>query len=147
MLQEQEPPTWDLRSTPPEASTGLKIYILFLLVVCVVSTIKLIRIWRAVPPFRLSRRANDPSYLHLLQVSGTSLKQWVSFTFLAWGIVASTTLTDVCNGLLAEKSEGRYVIISLLQDFSTTLSMALLVVLFVFLARWHVLKRIDRLRT
>lgn len=144
---QQDLTTWELRNVPREASTSLKIYILFLLVVCVVTTIKLLRIWRAAPPFIPSRQANNPSYFQFLQTSGTSLKQWITFTFLGWGIAASITLSHVCNGLLTERLEGRYVVLSVIEDFSTTLALALLVVLFLFLARWHVLKRIEHLRT
>jgi len=37
------------------------------------------------------------------------------------------------------------LILFIIQDFSTTLTMALLVVLFLFLVRWHMLKRIEHL--
>ena len=52
----QEPATWDLRHITRESSTSTKIHMLILLVVCVVTAVKLIRVWRTAPPFRLSRR-------------------------------------------------------------------------------------------
>ena len=129
-----------------EPSSSFKTYMLFLLVVCVVTSIKLIRGWRAAPPFRLSRQANNPSYLQLLQASCASLKQWISFTFLGWGIFASLSLYDVGDRLLDDKRIGSFVILFVIEDFSSALSMALLVVLFLFLARWHMLRRIEHLR-
>jgi len=129
-----------------EPSTSFRTYVFFLLVVCVVTSIKLIRVWRAAPPFRLSRQASNPSYPQLLQASSASLKQWISFTFLGWGIFASISLYDVCDGLLDEKRIGSFVILFVIEDFSSAFSMALLVVLFLFLARWHMLRRIEHLR-
>jgi len=124
----------------------MKIYMLFLFAVCVVTSVKLIRVWRTAPPFRLSRRACSPAYLQLLETSGTSLKQWIGVTFLGWGIFASISVYDVCDRLLDDKRIGGFVILFVIQDFSTILTMALLVALFSFLARWHMLKRIEHLR-
>jgi VanZ family protein len=119
---------------------------LFLLVVCIVTTVKLINVWRGAPPFRLSQRAGSPDYPRLLQSSGTSLRQWIWLTVLTWGVFASVSLYDFCDGLLTEKRTPREMFLFAIQDFSTTLTMTLLVVLFSFLARWHMLKRIEYLR-
>jgi len=81
----------------------------------------------------------------LLQASGTSLKHWIRCTFLVWGIFASISIYDVCDRLLDEKRVGSFVILFVVQDFSTALTMALLVVLFLFLVRWHMLERIEQL--
>ena len=142
----QESATWDLRRMTREPSTGMMIYVLFLFLVCIVTSVKLVRVWRAAPPFRLSRQASSPAYLELLETSSSSLKQWIGSTFLGWGIVASISLTEVCSRLLDDKRIGSSVILFVIQDFSTALTMALLVVLFLFLVRWHMLKRIEHLR-
>jgi hypothetical protein len=142
----QESATWDLRRMTREPSTGMMIYVLFLFLVCIVTSVKLVRVWRAAPPFRLSRQASSPAYLELLETSSSSLKQWIGSTFLGWGIVASISLTDVCSRLLDDKGIGSSVILFVIQDFSTALTMALLVVLFLFLVRWQMLKRIEHLR-
>ena len=142
----QESATWDLRHMTRTPSTSMKIYMLFLFLACIVTSVKLVRIWRAAPPFRLSRQASSPAYLELLETSSSSLKQWIGSTFLGWGIFASITLTDVCSRLLDDKRIGSALILFIIQDFSTTLTMALLVVLFLFLVRWHMLKRIEHLR-
>jgi hypothetical protein len=142
----QESTTWDLRQMTREPSTSMMIYILSLFLVCIVTSVKLVKVWRPALPFRLSRQAGSPAYLQSLESSSSSLKQWIGSTFLAWGILASISLTDVCNRLLANKTMGNFVILFVIQDFSTTLTMALLVVLFLFLVRWHVLKRIEHIR-
>ena len=66
--------------------------------------------------------------------------------FLGWGILSFTALYDFCNGMLNEKVTGRMVILLEIRELSTSLAMALWVVLFVFLVRWHVSNRIERLR-
>jgi len=48
--------------------------------------------------------------------------------------------------MLEEKMTGLAVIVSLIRDFSAELSMGLLVVLFLYLARWHILARIESFR-
>ncbi len=128
-----------------EPSTSMMIYVLFLFLVCIVTSVKLVRVWRPALPFRLSRQASSPAYLQSLESSSSSLKQWIGSAFLAWGIFASISLTDACNRLLANKTIGNFVILFVIQDFSMTLTMALLVVLFLFLVRWHMLKRIERI--
>jgi hypothetical protein len=142
----QESTTWDLWHMTRGPSSSTKIHMLFLLVVCIVTTVKLIRVWRTALPFRFSPGAGNPEYLRLLQTSGTSLKQWICLTGLMWGVFASVSLYDFCNGLLIEKQTPREMLLFAIQDFSTTLTMTLLVALFSFLARWHMLKRIEYLR-
>ena len=108
----------------------MEIYILFLFLVCIVAGAKLVRIRRAAPPFRLSRQASSPAYLRLLETASSSLKQCMGSTFLGWGIFASISLADVCRRLFDDKRIGSELILFIIQDFSTALTMALLVVLF-----------------
>jgi hypothetical protein len=142
----QESTGWDPRYIYREPSTSLKIYVLFLFVVCIVASVKLVQVWRPAPPFRLSQKAGSAAYLHSLETSYTSLGQWIGFTFLGWGIFASVSIYDVCNRIFNSERIGSFAILFIIQDFSTTLTMALLVVLFMYLVRWHMLKRIARLR-
>jgi len=100
-------------------STSMKIYVLFLFLACIVTSVKLVRIWRAAPPFRLSRQASSPAYLELLETSSSSLKQWIGSTFLGWGIFASITLTDVCSRLLDDKRIGSALILFIIQGVNT----------------------------
>jgi hypothetical protein len=147
MFQEQAPEvTWDLRQIQRVPSTSFKLYVLFLLIVCIVTSVELFKAWRAAPPFRLSRQVGNPSYLKMLDASRTRLQQWILCTFLAWGILTSLSLCDVCYRLLGEKTIGSGVILFVLRDYAAALSMAFLVVLFAFLVRWHLLARIERLR-
>ena len=81
-------------------------------------------------------RAGSAAFLQSLEISSTSLRQWIGLTLLAWGIFASVSLYHGCNRLLDSKSTGSFMILFVIQDFSTTLTMALLVVLFLYLVAW-----------
>jgi len=124
---------------------ALKVYVVFLLVMCLVTTLKLIKVWRGAAPFRLSQRANDAAYLRVLQTSSKSLAQWIGCAFLGWGIVFSEGLLNLCRGMLNEKVTGRLVILFATEDFASSLGMALYVILFAHLVRWHITARINRL--
>lgn len=124
----------------------MRIYLLLLLLACVMATIKLIRIWRAAPPFKSSEDLSNPAYRQLLRASRTGLNQWIACVLITWGILGSTAVYDDCEGMLASKHFTHSMILFALQDFSVSLSVALVAVLFLFLVRWHVLRRIERLR-
>jgi len=145
MLQESGSTSWDFRAMTTEPSAGFKMYLLFLLVVCVATCTKLVRVWRMAPPFRAVRQGGNPDYVTLLGSSAASLKRWISFTYLGWGIFASMSLYDLCNRLLDQKRVGDLLVVFLIRDFSTALTMALFVVLFAFSVRWHVCERIEHL--
>jgi hypothetical protein len=129
-----------------EPSPHFTIYILFLVVVCVATIVRLVRVWVAAPPFRLSRQAKNRDYLRLLQVSANSLSHWIGFTFLAYAILVCASVGSICRAMQDEKLTSWAALLIVIPDFSRALSMALWVVLFVFLVRWHVSGRISRLR-
>jgi hypothetical protein len=120
-VQHEEAAGWELRNMIREPSTSYKLYVLFLRFVCIGTAVRLLKAWWAAPPFRLSRRANNLTYLKGLEA-------------------------DVCNRQLAEQTVGTATFLVVIEDYSTALSGALFVVLFVFLVRWHLLARIERLR-
>ncbi len=143
--QESAYTSWDLRTMTSEPSTALKIYILFLFVVWIVTSVKLIRIWRMAGPFRAQRQRENPAYESLLQSSAASLKRWIRFTGFGWGIFASKSIYDFCDRLLDQKTVGSLVVVFFVRDLSTALTMALLVALFAFLVQWHIGRRIENL--
>jgi len=83
----------------------------------------------------------------MLEASRTRLKQWIFCTFLAWGILTSTSLYGVCSRLLGEKRIGSGEYLFVLEDHAAALTMTLLVALFAFLVRWHLVTRIEDLHT
>jgi hypothetical protein len=117
----------------------------FLIAAVIVASIKLIKIWHIAPPFRLLRQANDPTFRRLLERSADSLKHWTWCTIVVLGIVLANGLQAACGALLNEAAPARASILFAIEDLSSALNMALLVVLFLFLIRWHVLTRIKHL--
>jgi len=91
--QESAYTSWDLRSMTSEPSSAVKIYILFLFVVWIVTSVKLIGIWRMAGPFPAQRQRENPAYESLLQSSAASLKRWIRFTGFGWGIFALKAFT------------------------------------------------------
>ena len=133
--------TWDYQHMIREPSVSYKLYILFLLTICVVGIVKLWKVWRS----GLSSKRDSPAYIRDLQISASSLRQWIGLTFLGWGIFASVTLVNLCYRLLDEKVVGLGTFLLVLIDYATTLSLALFAIALLYLIRWHILQRIQRL--
>lgn len=142
----QETSTWDLQRMGPALSPVFRLYIVFLFAVCILASSKLIKLWRAAPPFRVERQEKNLVYFRTLEMVATSLRQWITCTFLAWGIVASVDVYDCSNRLLGQEGVDRNVVLFAIEGLSSGLTMALLVVLCLVLIRWHVLKRIEHCR-
>ena len=138
--------TWDLRVDGRERSTTWEIYVIFLLIACLATGAELFKTWRSAPPFRLSRQTGSPAYLKALEASRRRLKQWTLSTLLVWGVFAASSFHRVRYQLLVEKTIGREAILLVLDDYARALSDALLVVFIIFLVRWHLQARIERLR-
>jgi hypothetical protein len=143
MLQEATTAVWDLNQTTAGPNSSQKLFMLLLLVACIAASKKLIRVWRAQPPFRQLRESHRSQYASLLQSLPASLKQWIVLVCLALGILASISVVDACSGMLSNRGAGILVIVFLVRDFSIFFTMALLAILFIFLIRWHILRRIQ----
>lgn len=129
-----------------EPSIDFKLYLLFLVVVCIASIVKLARVWWTAPPFRLSRGANDGDYLSLLQSSSASLRRWIGVTFLGWGALISASAYGVCDRLLDEQHIGVATFLVVVADYAEATTMALFVVTLLYLVRWHIEVRFEKLR-
>jgi hypothetical protein len=141
----QESATWDLRTIEGETSTAMKLYVLFILFACIVPCVELCKAWRKWWPFERGPRASRAAYINMLETSRTRLKLWSQCVVLSFAILTSIQLTNVCKGLQASKNIPLTVMLSLIGESATNLTMALLVVFFAFLVRWHFLSRIERL--
>jgi hypothetical protein len=139
------PQAWELRE-PPQLSPSARLYLLFLLIVCVVVAIELFRAWRLAPPFGLSRQRNNPSYLKGLETARTRITQWILRSFLVLGIHTSLSLLRVCSLLLGESSISAVSFLLAFREYAAELMMGLSVAFFGFLIQWHFLLRIKRLR-
>jgi hypothetical protein len=146
MLQESITSTWDLRTMRGDPTGIQKLFMLFLLVAFAAASRKLVSVWRAAPPFGKLRGAYRSQYPVLLHSSVASLKQWIKLVWLGWGILAAISISDGCTGLLSSTRVRSFEIVLFVRDFSTYFAMALLMVLFIFLIRWHMMTRAEIFR-
>ena len=142
----QESGAFDLRTMTHRPSTTMEIYTFFLVFAFVTTAVKLVRVWRIAMPFRLSRQPSNLAFLQMLERSAESLKQWIGCTLIGWGILTSLSVSDMCNHLIFDRKIEWFAIVPATLDLSVALTAALVVVLSSFLARWHMLKRIEYLR-
>ena len=145
MLQESSSSTWDPRTIVGEPSGILEAYIFFLLAVCVVTIVKLVLAWRAVPPFRLAAHKGSPPAMVRLRSSIKSFRYWRGLTYQVWGTFASLSLYELCDRLLDQRRVGDLLVVFLIREFSTTLTLVLLVALFLYFAQWHLYKLVEKL--
>jgi hypothetical protein len=145
---QESSPAWDLRNLDRWPSASEQLYVLFLLLVCLVASIRLFRVWRAAPPFKLSRQVNNTAYIRMLEAASKSLTQWILCILLVWGIFTSVASYAAWDNSLKLKEEflRSSEIRSAFRDCSQALTRALLAALYAFLIRWHILTRIKALR-
>jgi hypothetical protein len=104
----------------------------------------LARVWRAVLPFSKKSAPVPCAYVKMLQACASRFGRWIGLIFLAWGLLTSTSVYNLCRGLLLEKTTGRNQILLMIRELSMALIPALWVVLFLYLSRWHILARLER---
>ena len=143
MLQESTT-SWDLRNLPIETSPAERLYMLFLLVVFIVGSGELIRIWHLMRPSKLPLPAQGAEKIKQLQTAATRLKQWIYLNFLACGFFASYELYRESTRLLVERTHSGLAELLSLQGFFVLLEMTFLVAIFVFLVRWTIVRRITK---
>ena len=145
MLQESGGLITSPVSIDGEFWVGYKIYIWFLLLTFVWTAYRMLRVWYRVPPFFVRlQQSKDPGYLKLLEYSTRSFARWSGLVFLGWGLVTATTIYRTSYDLQREGVINAAEFLSPVGDLSASLCAALWVVLFLYLARWHLLNRIER---
>ena len=145
MLQESGGLITSPVSIDREFWVGYKIYIWFLLLTFVWTAYRMLRVWYRVPPFFVRlQQSKDPGYLKLLEYSTRSFARWSGLVFLGWALVTATTIYRMSYDLQREGVINAAEFLSPVGDLSASLCAALWVVLFLYLARWHLLNRIER---
>jgi hypothetical protein len=130
---------------PVATSPVERLYMFFLLIVFVVGLVELIRTWRLTPSSKVALHAQSTGKIKQLQNAATKLKQWIYITFLACGFFTSYELYHVSDRLLTERIHSGFVELWSFQGLFVLLEMTFLVVISVFLVRWHIVKRIAKL--
>lgn len=141
-MQDESTVGWDPIALRPYISPSRKLYMLFLLVAVIVTIARLVRLWIAAPPFRLARQASNPNYLQRLRRARGGIQQWLVCTLLGWALVASVELVEISGWLLAAPRYTSFLFFAV-RDFSVGAEMASLVAIFLCVAQWHLLNRVE----
>jgi hypothetical protein len=138
---------WDLQEINAPLRLDDMLFLFLLVVISVVVGIKLLRSFRLSRAARLGNLPNLATHRDTLDKITNSLKQWLIVPFFAWGILSSHHLYLLCGGLLIEKNIHLTVPLYELRNLATELYLAFIVSFAAFLARWHVLKRLEKIRS
>ena len=143
MLQESGPLAVDPLSIDRELWIGYRLYILFLLAAFAWAAVRFVKVWVRIPPFsRRLRQSSNPDDRRNWQRLVRSSSRWTGLIFIGWGLVASIHLCRTTGGSpqFANKTLELW---SFAGDAAACLVAALLVVLLLYLIRWHLLLRIE----
>jgi hypothetical protein len=101
--------------------------------------------------FWKSRRTNRPTdtgieeyNLRLLR-SVSSLGRWILLNLLIWGLLTCTELRSFLNALSVQRTFGASLFLPLIVDVFQTLTLSLWVILILYITRWFILKRAERI--
>jgi hypothetical protein len=122
----------------------VKIYVLVFLIALAVMLVRLLALWIAAPPFRLSRQAKNPGFIDKMQAMRASMKQWMGCMLLGSAFVACTQLVQSCDRLLASNATNAGLVYAV-RDIAVSINLGLFAALLLFLAQWHLHRRIERL--
>jgi hypothetical protein len=137
---------WDMNAIDRYPPPDERYFILALFVVCVVVTVKILRIWLLAPPFRRALPATPPNYRKKLQLCINALTHWRWLPVFFWLFLSSHRLYILFVGFEIDKTIPISVTMGNLQELAKFLSFALSAVFYVFLLRWNVLIRLTKLR-
>ena len=145
MLQE-DAPGWDLIAICRWVDPITRLYGLFLLVAILVGLVRIVKLWIAAPPFRLTHQLHNPRYLRFLEASCSRTRQWMGLAALGWALIVSREV--VRFGTYADETSrtGWALMMSTIQLLGALTEFAVIAVLLLFLLQWHMLNRIHHLR-
>jgi len=133
---------WDLRSTFCEPSGLAMLLISYFLAVFIVICRKLFGVWCVVKPFQRQLPENAIDYYGLLHRSSQAMGRWIQLSFLLWGICVCLEAGEVARNSILEPSLRQFIRCPV-QEIFVISSLMLVVVTFIFLARWHIARRAE----
>jgi hypothetical protein len=136
MTPEGTSSTWDFRTLNPEQTVSVKIFIIFILAVFVVITVKLARPLRATRQPDAGDGQQKQINQQLLPSTALSLKYWARLIYLVWGLSAALSLSNASLEAMQRHAAGPNVFVVFLWKVSPMLTMALPAALYALLARW-----------
>jgi len=136
---------WDYTQMIREPSLAVKLYVLFVFGSSLVAAVKLIRSWIILPPFRRAAPESLVDILSAFDRPALSLRRWMNLNALAWGLVTCYGLLTALQGLSSQRLTGPSLLAWLAFDLLQPLPLFLWAVTILFLLRWHLLWRAERI--
>jgi hypothetical protein len=127
------------------------LYFLTLIVACLAASIRVFKVWQF--RRRLQDTTSSTKYLKNIQEGLLSLQQWRGFIFITWGIVVAVNFREALRALREFAWRGslgsRDVALLLfdLRNVTSSLIAALVASALLYIARWYLLKTIERAKT
>jgi hypothetical protein len=148
MIQDQPTTSWDISQTTHAPPITSKLYILYLLVTCVVVAVKLAGAWNQAARLRASEQQLRTVRIQRILAQITSLKRWMWLTVLGCALCLSVDIVSDLNRFLTYHSDLEHPssALFLLSDYFAVFTMALFVITFVYLVRWHLSFLVKRAR-
>jgi hypothetical protein len=143
MFQETATP-WDLRCCPPPLCLGDRLSIFLLLGTVIVAAAKFLGVLQLARAFHRDNSPDTGRYETRLKHSARNMLQWIFVPFFAWGFLAAQHLYQMSIGLVADKNLSKTVPLFTFGEIFPELAMAIFVSFLIFLCRWFVLKRLEK---
>jgi hypothetical protein len=137
-----QPVQWDVTLIYRQHSSLAMLIIFYFLAVFLVICRKLFVVWRVVRPFPPQPPENEVKYKSLLRHSFQSLGRWIQLSFLLWGIYVCLQGGQIARNSILEPSMHQFILCPVQEVFAIS-DLMLVVVIFAFLARWHIAKRAE----
>jgi hypothetical protein len=123
---------------------GYKIYFWFLISTFAWVAVRVLRIWLRVPPFSRSENRLDPNYQTGLRFLANSIQRWAGLVLICGALLASIGIVRVDAEAQQFPKPTTLIILFGAADVGGLLAAGLVVVLALYLLRWHVLLRLER---
>jgi hypothetical protein len=142
--------SWDFNSiTATHAPSGAtKLYILFLFAACAAAGLKLVDTWRNSARLKAKAPSAQAEYFGILLRHIASLKRWIQLTILTWGFcLCVNVVTELTRlGSNFREIQNQFALLTTLREYLAFSTMAMFVITFLYLVRWHLLNRLESAR-
>jgi hypothetical protein len=136
---------WQLNADIPEPGLAFNVYVLFALLSFVVSVALLLRNWIALPPFKRALPEKSGCLRDRFQRQATSLRRWMAPNSLAWLAITAVEFSHGLNSLSTFRTIRTEEIAYVVSDLIHPLQIFLWIMIVLYVARWHILWRCERI--
>ena len=129
---------WDLRSINVHSSGLYQIFVMYILAVFFMGSLKIIRVWRIL----IQRPPDDQGrYIQELNKVVDNIGRWTQLTFLLWGLYVCLLVARTCQAWMILSSHYLSVWPNVLHEIAALTAAMLSTTTLLFLGRWCVERR------